>query len=757
MFSKTLEENSMTKRTFATQTLATMSLLFILAGCATYKELSPDPELNGKERGYIELTKGDAPFELEQGKKYFMKFPAPEGDNFYLVLVTRAKHEIASTVSPTFDDAPVTSGRITDENPGDDSISVYAIGTKALTYYWVIDTVKFDMRLPMHYRYVPQWRYTFETKYVLYKQTFASNLVGRDVYKAIDKAYSFDRFDFDHALEQLDERMGKLQGLDAELHKIESIFPNTIAGSQDTAYRNWQALRASVEDELRFQTSYASALTLFKKEKDTRGSMTAFFDALPMFTSVLGGKSDLSEGVKEKAADLFLGRLSEVQKYYDGVVRNKTDLRPISPDPPDEPIKALYKACGASVPGDMSLLLQFINRFNAETTALQKAEAKFNDLKSPLQRAGQTINEELFQDILARANDIKQTLKEPQSARMERYGSVPCARALEAAVAKVANRADDLLIMYESARQVATSLDAHAWGAAESRMVDLYEGKGAHEKESFADHRSLLMRRFEETLYQGVKQATVARVDSFVRKNEMVIDDVPGMYADSAFLPVYQLTFSSAGPNDLLSKRKEIEGYLNKLKYESFPETAIKSLYAEFIRNPANRGVDHARAIVEHGKYYRGTDRKVRVMTDECDPTVAKSITAPKEYRKVFALPVSVNKQGVNDYMFRLRLQIPSEAQFPVFDLNIKLPQDLATNARQSQWYESLTLDKKPVKNEGRFRITAPTAENNYESQITPVQMDKGGGNILEVKFKFKGYKVFEVSAMAQVPIIRKN
>ncbi|MDH3252875.1 MAG: hypothetical protein OEM41_08790, partial [Ignavibacteria bacterium] len=59
--------------------------------------------------------------------------------------------------------------------------------------------------------------------------------------------------------------------------------------------------------------------------------------------------------------------------------------------------------------------------------------------------------------------------------------------------------------------------------------------------------------------------------------------------------------------------------------------------------------------------------------------------------------------------------------------------------------------------NEGRFRITSPTADNNYESQVTPVQMDKDGNNILEVRFSYPGFRVFEVSAMAQVPIIRKN
>ena len=66
-------------------------------------------------------------------------------------------------------------------------------------------------------------------------------------------------------------------------------------------------------------------------------------------------------------------------------------------------------------------------------------------------------------------------------------------------------------------------------------------------------------------------------------------------------------------------------------------------------------------------------------------------------------------------------------------------------------------MNGKVLKNEGRFSIVAPTADNNYECQITPVQMDKGKDNVLEVRFNHSSMKVFEVSAMAQKPIIKKN
>ncbi len=229
------------------------------------------------------------------------------------------------------------------------------------------------------------------------------------------------------------------------------------------------------------------------------------------------------------------------------------------------------------------------------------------------------------------------------------------------------------------------------------------------------------------------------------------------MYQDSSFLPVYELTYSALGQNELNQKKKEITDYLQRVEYYEFPENSIKAIYRDFIRNINDHGVERARAIADHGKNYRGNDKQVLGMVDECNVASAKGIVKAREYRKLYALPVTSNKQGSNQYMFRIRLNIPSDAQFPVFDINIKLPPEVAQKAAASRWYDEITINKKPIKNEGRFRITAPMATNDYESLITPVQMDKGGNNILEVKFKYPGFKVFEVSAMAQVPIIRKN
>ena len=67
-------------------------LCFIFwAGCAAYKQLKPDPPISFLENGYIELKDDDEFFELDEGNKYFLKFPQPVNENIYLVLTLNNK------------------------------------------------------------------------------------------------------------------------------------------------------------------------------------------------------------------------------------------------------------------------------------------------------------------------------------------------------------------------------------------------------------------------------------------------------------------------------------------------------------------------------------------------------------------------------------------------------------------------------------------------------------------------------------------
>jgi hypothetical protein len=193
------------------------------------------------------------------------------------------------------------------------------------------------------------------------------------------------------------------------------------------------------------------------------------------------------------------------------------------------------------------------------------------------------------------------------------------------------------------------------------------------------------------------------------------------------------------------------------MKQFEFPAKAIRLLYEQFVRTPDDNGVLKARAIIAHSRHYAGDDKEIKMRVSEVDPLLAKWITKPTEYRRVFVIPVTDNQKGKNKYVVRFNIKIPTEAMFPVYDVNIKLPKEVAQDAAAAQWYDEISLNGKQLKNEGRFTITAPMASNNYECQITPVQMNKDTKNFLELVFHSAGFKVLQVSVTVQKPIIKKN
>lgn len=734
------------------------AFLLILSGCAAYKELQPEPELSPFERGYIELKNGEENFELSKGNKYFIRFPAPPRERFYLVLVARSKPMLSSFLTGSFNNGEGPMTPIPDEASSSDSISVYSMdATNSRDFAWVIDAVREDLVLAVNYRYVPQWRYTFENTYAALRITLANTIVDRATYNSIDGNFNFDNLDIAKEISRLDEKNSRLKAMKEDLQRVEAVFPADIAASKDTAYEQYVALRTKVNDELAFHDTYGTVLHLFQKEQETRGKTDEFMAALPYFTQALSRKENFSHGVIAKVNRVFPARLGEIVSYLDAILKNNTDAGTITPDPSLENISALYRACGQQTPGQTAFIVRFINRFNVEAKGLQASKGKLESLRAFFNAQSGSPAPSFYSDLVTKAEELKRSIPECQTMTFDKYGNYLCATILNREITGTTNTANDLLAVYQGTLAVSNDISSRSWAPAETRLRELHDTKPTSGYAEIPVQRTHLVKRLEADLFASVKSASEQRIDMFINTHQMAIDSVAQLYTDSSFLPAHQLTFSSSGQADLMQKRKQIEGYLENIKYNQFPETSIKSIYTEFTRNPGDRGVEKARAIVEHGKFYRGNDKQVKGLITECDVQAAKWIVKPKEYRKLFALPVTSNKKGTNEYMFRVRLQVPSDAQFPVFDVNLKLPREVAEKAGQAQWYESITIDKKPLKNEGRFRITSPTAENEYEALITPLQMDKEGRNILEVRFSYPGFRVFDVSAMVQVPIIRKN
>jgi hypothetical protein len=268
--------------------------------------------------------------------------------------------------------------------------------------------------------------------------------------------------------------------------------------------------------------------------------------------------------------------------------------------------------------------------------------------------------------------------------------------------------------------------------------------------------KAALVEELEDSLYTKIDRVSRIRITKFLEENINVLENVDSLYSDSVFVPVYDVKFSSGSKKELLQRKADLVAHLQKMRDNEFPAKAITLLYNQFISNPNDNGVFKARAIVAHGKYYKGDDKKIKTRIAECDPMSSKWIVKPADYRRIFALPVTSKKRGVNKYVIRLNVDIPTEAEYPVYDVNIKLPKEIAENAATQQWYETISLNKKLLKSEGRFSITSPSASNDYECQITPVQMNKGKANVLEITFSHPSFKVHPVSIMVQKPLIKK-
>lgn len=305
--------------------------------------------------------------------------------------------------------------------------------------------------------------------------------------------------------------------------------------------------------------------------------------------------------------------------------------------------------------------------------------------------------------------------------------------------------------------QIKAALNQQDWRGAEEGLRSLHLSNDFLKLQSIKPQKRIAVKAMEDTLLNRVERVTGQKVDSFVSEKFSEVNNVEGLYANPVFQAAWDITFTSGSQNDLKLRKQKLNNRLKLLKEIVFPEKAIKALYKDFTKNINNNGVLKARAIVTHGQYYKGSDKKLKTLVGECDPWASKWITKQGDYRKVYVMPTSTNPQGENTYVFRINFRIPTDAYFSTWDVNVKLPKEVAKDAGSASWYEQMTMNKKVLKPEGRFTITAPTSENNYTALIAPLEVVKNGDSVYEVQFKHNSFKVFEVSINAQEPILRKN
>ncbi len=785
--------------------IVALFLLALMAGCASFKELEPVPPVQPGERGFIELRNDKENFLLKRDDQYFIKFPRPLDVHFYLVLQTKAKRQVHNYFTATFHDGQPPIVPIADAAADQDSISVFPVDTANAFYFWVVDTVYMDTPLNIRYRYVPQWRYIVETKYDLFRSVLASNTFDRHSYEAMGPGFDFSTFNVTSEQQQLREKNKQLTDMNDQLLKLEQVFPTNIASSKDTMYQRYVGLRDETKNEIAFQSDYDAILTILQREGETKGDFAAFMDRAPEFENILMQKDRFRAPILEYLKSVYLRRLGEALAYYDTQLQKRDDLSAIVMKPSFAEVEKLFQACGQDVAADLKNVRDYVNEFNGLSQKVKNAESTYETAYSAMERKIPWPEDSYYSDLVSKLDNAK--IGDPQNTigRFVRYKDLKITTLLSDGAKNVSLRMDKLVSQYRRASDVVHQinalkpqkdyrgivhvlrnnrdldfvvaeypdidalllkgqtdkirqhLDAREWRETEQGLSDLQNDKDFLNLSQIAPKKLQTVQSAEDQMYESVKKMSYERADAFAKAHEATIDSVLQLYKDSSFLPVYTLTFSSESPGKVIQRRKVIDDYLSNVKLVLFPENAIKIIYKDLTRAPHDRGVEKARAILAHAKFYKGKDKSIRNIIDECDPTIAKTLTKPKEYRRLLVLPVNETAGTSNEYLFRVNVKISTEAQFPVFDVNIKVPPEIAERAGEKQWFSEMMLNKKVVKTEGHMRITAPSSGNDFEAQITPVQMSKDKDNIIQIRFKYPSFQLFEVSVMAQVPLIRKN
>ncbi len=776
--------------------------LLVLMGCHTFKELKPKPELQPLEGEYIEILNKDKKFELKKGKKYFMKIPAAPEPNFYLVLRIQNMDAIHSFLTRQFTEKG-TMIELNDESKPDDDLSVYALDQTVPTYFWVVDEVRRNIPLEMQYRYVPIWRFRFETRHAEFQLILARNTVDKDFIASIGETRPLDDLDFDRELNSIQKKSEQLKGIQGELLGIEAIFPPDIVNSNDRAYQDYLALKKEVGDELRFQEKYARYVSALKTERESRGDDETFVKAIPEILSVFEDKENYPANLIREAQRVIGKRLENLAPNLERALRNKQDASPFPMDV--EKTRALLKACHVTPGSDFTSVIDFIEAYNKTAVALKSAQSELDDLMTEIRESSQWPGNDFYPAMKTRINRIKDSVPTVSTRKYGKYISYPAVKKLNESVSALSRRVSRLSRGFARAASIVPEINRHRnrsdyssivhllatnkdldfliaqypdldkrslnqqkaaisdalsqkqWRTAERLLKALYEDRNFLNYKSISYKKNRIVKDLEERFAKAVEQESKKRINAFIEQNKDNYHDVEALYNDQAFTPVYDLTFSSGGANVLNQRKKAVQDYLNSFKTDKFPRLAIETIYKDFVQNFRNDGVAKARAIIIHGRHYQGNNKHIKKLITEIDPEKPKLLSEPKTYRRIFVVPVNETQQAQNVYMFRLNLQIPTDAQFPVYDVNIKLPMEVAKSAGSRQWYEKMTMNGKVLKNEGRFTITAPTKDNDYICLITPLQVNKEGNNILEVRFKYVAFKVLEVSVMAQRPIIRKN
>ena len=777
-------------------------LSLLIAGCAAYKELEPTPQISFLEDGYIELMDDDEKFELSEGNKYFIRFPQPSAENIYLALTFKDKSAISSYLTRAFDDGEGNIIRMDDQSDDPSTVSLFIVDKTVPTYFWVIEEVRQDIILDMTYRYVAIWRYQFEKKHAQFKQVLDENTQSRKILEETGKSISLTEIDYTGEKQSTAQKTTMIKQVSKQLHEIEAILPEDILNSNDQAYLDYLRLKKQIDEELAFQQRYIQTMDMLEVISSPKPDIEKFVSLAPAFPSLLTDTTQYSKNFHQAVTKDLEKTLPLVVPHYEGKLRNKKDGSPLEVDL--QPVLSVYAAANITPEKDLNELDKFVTDYNERASTLEDVENEYKSLNTELSTTITWPHNTFYADKRGQLSSIKYKLPPSETASFGKYKSYACVKELSESIKTADNqirsldykfqRAENLvpkinllrnqgnyseilsilkqnsdigflaaqykeideLTMTQHRQAISRALKVNEFALAENELKKFDQNNNFLNPKQIQTRKSKLVRAYEDSLVNKIETVSLNSANQFIEQNKTSVDQVDSLYNNPALYPAYVLTYATT-PVGVLSKNKQLAEKMKYLRHHKFPETSIETLYRSFIDAMHVKGVEKARAIVVHGSYYQGENNKYKNLIAECDPTASKWLTKPKEYRKMYALPITNNLGGSNQYMVKINIQIKSEAKFPVYDVNVKLPQEVARHAGSKQWYDTIYFNKKVLKNEGRFTITAPDPDNDYIAQITPLQVNKTGNNVIEMRFEHNAFKVLEISVMAQKPIIKKN
>lgn len=775
----------------------------VLPGCSTFSELPPKPPLSSAEGTYIEIKAGDNRFDLSAKNKYFIAFPGTDREGMALALKSDQFDVLRFYFTSRFDDGKGEIVKIKEMEAAPSGFRAWKFERSGQIHYWVIDSVLGDLTLNLHYRYLPEWRFRFESTFSTLEKDHQSAIANRLYVDSLGSKVHFQGFQFASAITELEKFIGIQKQVQSGLTPLRSVIPSANQVSSDISFTTWNQLSTAVANELAFQNLYLKLLKAYKLESETRNNPAMLVGSIDLISDLLGSLNRFPAATQAEILKTFRPRIQGLTSWYDQRIRQKQDAKPF--DENLAAVESLYPLLSLTPASDFNQVVGFRNRFNQNAGQLTTLTATLEKLAAEVTDYQGWPTADFYNGLVRRLESMQSSLPRVQTSE---YGTWSGTRAVSLlngqirpaldlynktlshyrragatagtisqlksendfkSILALLNRNKDLGFLLAQYRgldeasvnaqrdSISANIRVHEFGAAENGLIELNRDTDFLDLKAILPYKTRTVKELEQSLFQTVESLTDELVSAFMKENSQTLVAVDSLYTASVWEPVYSISYTTGNEADLQKKNQAIRDRLMRLKTITFPETSIDLIYRDFLSNPAANGVMKARAILVHGKWYKGSDQKIKTAIAEVDPMLAKRITKPTQYRKVFVTPVTSNQSGSNDYRFRMNLVMETDAAFPVWDINIKLPAEVAKNASQESWFESITINGKPIKNEGRIVIEAPTASNDYTARITPIQTNKGKENILDVQFKHRSFKVHEISVMTQVPLIRKN